>query len=945
MAQIPEATWPPLVRVPPVDKPPVIDGRISPGEWDRAFMGTGIAPYRRGGLDPIVVQYWFAYDEKNVYLAGRMQTHPEEAFDKPPRRLAGGGPTSHFEILIDPNPCHPDYNWVQAMMYPLGKYKNVGYSQRIGGYIPYEVEWNYRDAYANGWWSMEMSAPVSSFPKASLKDGSIWGVLYAGSIRAAPGVHYFSGQLGEIFRERSRYLKMILDRQAPVIQVKSMGEVLTGRVSPQVFVRNITGQRLSLGAEFAVRDKLTNWTEQLQKETRELALEPEKDGVFSWETETPPKGKTEYLFITITEDSGKKLYEGVYKIEAPRSPVWGEKIPAPKEPVLFEAWFYPYFSRVKAVVDFGGLEDPARVALVRFKVTDNSGKEIATAQTVQFENQAGEAIIQLPEALAQGRYEVTATLLDKDNRLLSEVKDFVEKKVFPFEHNKLGVSEKVLFPWTPLQVNPAEKTVSVWNRTYQLEKTGLPAQIKTAGAEILASPIILREKVSGRYQPLKGEGLSFTETKPHRVKALAKASGRRLKAELSLTGEYDGMLQYEISLSGEKDVMVEGLELVIPLKAEHARFIHAAGDGCRSNISRQLAEKNGKIFDATEVLNWTMPAAWLGYVWLGDYQRGLCWWADSAEGWSLPKDKTVPVVNVYRHAGQVELVFSLIDGPRPVLWKNQQPRKIVFAVEATPIKPRPSWARNIGVVETSVSRQNFPRFYWIGNTYWTFFGQEKENEPASGKYTFAHLRPLNEAAAQELKRRTASQKAQGRHTLVYTDMRARSLSHEEVKYYAWEWSPTNEDIRKREIEPAPYYTTRRISATQSRIDYDLWCFNSGMELGIDYWYFDEITNEGQINPAVGLGYQDEEGRWLPTGRLFAYRQLWKRLYTLMQERGQKEPIIVMHNTSTTYAGPMAFTSTTWDFEEINTDPASRQLTMFGLGYLVAETMGHQYGFV
>ncbi|MCM8769346.1 MAG: hypothetical protein NC911_06725, partial [Candidatus Omnitrophica bacterium] len=313
-AEIPEASYPPLVRVPPIDKPPVIDGRISPNEWDRAFMGTGIAPYKAGGLDPILVQYWFAYDEKNIYLAGRMQTHPEESFDKPARRLAGGGPTSHFEILIDPHPCHPDHNWVQAMMYPFGKYKNVGYSQRIGGYIPYEVEWNYQDAYADGFWSIEMSAPVSAFHHGRITEGEAWGVLYAGSIQAAPGVYFFSGQLGDIFRERSRYLKMIFDRQAPIVQVRSMGQVLTGKVTPQVLVNNITNQVLSLQAEFSLRDKLLDWKAERVKEIRKLTLEPTKEGLFTCEIKTPDKGKTEYLFITITEASGKKLYQGVYKL-------------------------------------------------------------------------------------------------------------------------------------------------------------------------------------------------------------------------------------------------------------------------------------------------------------------------------------------------------------------------------------------------------------------------------------------------------------------------------------------------------------------------------------------------------------------------------------------------------------------------------------------------------
>jgi hypothetical protein len=951
VAQVSGTSLPPLVRIPPVERPPVIDGVISPGEWDTAFMGTGIAPHRKGGLDPISVQYWFAYDSGNIYIAARMQTHPEEIFDKPARRLAGGGPTSHFEILVDPHPCHPDHNWVQAMMYPLGTYENVGYSQRIGGYIPYEVEWDYKDFYADGWWSIEMAAPASAFHHGRIKEGEAWSVLYAGSIKAAPGVHYFSGQMGDVFRERTRYIKMVFDSSSPVIQIRSMGDVLTGKITPEISVRNTTGRQMSLRAEFAVRDRMTKWTEETKKETKDLTVGVNREGILTWETETPEKGKTQYLFMTVKDNADRSLYEGIYKIESPRSPVWGEKIAPPTDPVLFEAYFYPYFNRVKAVLDFGGLADTDSVDTIKYRVTDGRGKEIASVTGRDFENRAGEVILQLPERIAEGEYTVTAVVIDKRGKTVSEAKDRIEKKTFPFEHNRLGISDKVLYPWTPIEVDKKENTVSVWNRRYTLDATGFPKQIETAGEEILSSPIAIVETFGGKRQPLKGEGVRFTKTSGNEIRAEATAAGRGVKAEIKMLGEYDGMLKYEVIISGEKDAVVEGLQIVIPLKEDNAEFIHAAGDGCRSNISKELSKTGGRVFDSTEVLNWTMPARWLSYLWLGDYERGLCWWADSAEGWTLPENKATPVVNIYRkkrflkRSGEIEVVLNLIDKPATVLWRNEEPRHIVFAIEATPIKPRPSWARDIGTADAGITRQNFPRFQWVGNTYWTFFGQEKENEPASGRYTFAHLRPINKAAEKELKIRTAKYKQQGRNTLVYTDMRARSLAHAEPRYYVWEWAPSEADIRKKEIENAPYYAGRGISAAQSRIDYDLWCFNLGMDMGIDHWYFDEIQNEGQINPVTNLGYRDEDGRWMPTGRLFKYRELWKRLYTIMQEKGQKEPVIVIHNTSTTYAGPMAFTSTTWDFEEINTDPKSRQLTMFGMGYVVAETMGQQYGFV
>jgi hypothetical protein len=350
------------------------------------------------------------------------------------------------------------------------------------------------------------------------------------------------------------------------------------------------------------------------------------------------------------------------------------------------------------------------------------------------------------------------------------------------------------------------------------------------------------------------------------------------------------------------------------------------------------------VWDSNAVVNWTMPASWLTYAWLGDYERGICWWADSAEGWALPWDRKTPTVEVIRRDGVVELVFHIISRTSPVLWRDEEPRRFVFALEATPIKSRASWSRDIGLCDRSITRQKFPRFGWIGygqpGAWWTHVGRQTEDYPS----TFGFLRPLDAEAEENLRQLTAKARNEGRKMLVYTDFCARALSHDECRHYAAEWSPNTGDVLSSEIAAAPVRWLVPISSTQSRMDHDLWCLNLAMDLGIECWYFDEIQAMGQINPITGLGFRDEDGRWLPTMRLFQYRQFWKRLYTLMQERGEAEPVIVIHNTSTTYAGPMAFCTATWDLEEANPDFEARHLTKYGMDYLVTEVMGHQYGF-
>lgn len=943
----PSAPW---VRLPAMPEPPVIDGTVRPGEWEAAFMGSGVCAIRSGGMETIRVRYWFGYDRGNVYLAAQMETPPGKNLSEPPRRLAKQAEDFHFEILLDPVSGHPDKNWLQPMFHPMGVVKNLGYSQRIGGFVPYDVEWNYKDRWENDVWTIEATAPIEAFQGADLNDGATWGILVGGLISSGP--YYFSGTVGESFSARNRFLKVIPDQSAPVIHVADIGDIASGNAAPRLEIRNPTASEMRLKVSFALRSAPAGeFTAGLNPnappdsgKSQTLVIPPEKSAETAWGFDLPAEEKTnQWLTIRVASEDGKAAwFEGLYKFAAPRLPKWKSASGPPPAAVLFETNPYPSFSKLRAVVDFGGHEEADKITKAVFRLRDASDAEIATASAVP-SGLAAEEILALPANLPEGDYTAEADLLDAGGRVVAQIATPHAHRRFAFENNQLGVSDKVLPPWTPIRTDAKEQTLGVWNRLYTFDRSGFPAQIVSAGKPLLAAPVTLVETVDGAAAPLKGVSFAFTRTGPAAVEARATAAGRAAKAEIRLLAEYDGMIKYEVTLTGEKGAKLDALDLVIPLESDRALFLHATGDGCRSNYSHALPPGKGVVWDSSTVINWVMPVQWLTYLWLGDHERGLCWWADSAEGWVLPADRKTPTAEIRRTERGVEAVLRLISRPSPVLWKDETPRKFVFAIEATPIKPLPSWARDIGRNNPNATKQKGPWLDWRGSAHWAILGDEEGNKP--GRYTYAYLRPVSEDAAGELKKSIGTAKTKGQTTLVYTDMRSRALVGDLEKQFAWEWSPSLDEPRRAFIDSAPYYRGIQINAVPSRVDYDLWCFNNLMDLGVGAFYFDEIQVEGQINPDASLGFRDETGRLLPTMRLFAYRDLWKRLYTLMQERGIAEPLIVAHNTSTTYAGPMAFITATWDIEEANFNPEERQLTRYGMDYLQTEVMGHQYGFV
>src|SRR4051794_27823707 len=125
----------------------------------------------------------------------------------------------------------------------------------------------------------------------------------------------------------------------------------------------------------------------------------------------------------------------------------------------------------------------------------------------------------LPE-LKPGVYEITASLFGKDNKpaqdagaaimnaanlnptagpsrkLLARSRElfirYDHAKDLPWIGNKIGVTEKVLPPWTPIewkQDTGAALNLSCWGRTYAVDGSGLPTQVKVLDENILSAPM------------------------------------------------------------------------------------------------------------------------------------------------------------------------------------------------------------------------------------------------------------------------------------------------------------------------------------------------------------------------------------------------------------------------------------------------------------------------
>ncbi len=143
----------------------------------------------------------------------------------------------------------------------------------------------------------------------------------------------------------------------------------------------------------------------------------------------------------------------------------------------------------------------------------------------------------------------------------------------PWEGNRVGVSDEVLPPWTPVVV--AGDRVVVWGRTYRFGALSLPLSVTARGAEVLAGPIALTGEANGKLLAWTGGAAPVVEARPNRVKLAAARESAGLRCESETVVEYDGMVRCNVRLAPLRGKSrIERLALEIPFPAAQAAFLH-----------------------------------------------------------------------------------------------------------------------------------------------------------------------------------------------------------------------------------------------------------------------------------------------------------------------------------------------------------------------------------
>jgi hypothetical protein len=917
--------------VPLAKQAPKIDGRIEPAEWaaSAGFEGFGYD----GKLQQRRAWAYVAATADTLYVAVRSQLPSEGSLAA---EVAADSLKAVYddaiEVFVNPTPDAPRQVDYQMLANSLGK---GGYGVHTKGGAEENAAWQggWRQASTlhDGWWDFECAIPLASMPAAGAgrktTDGT-WKINLTrdwknpwewSSLSAEGGAFAFSGCVFKFVAEG-----------APAVQVTAAGDPFVAPFEHVMRVHNPSAQALDLVAALSLtRNNMPELREEAPLklapgETKEVRLKAPADD---------PTTHFALRALVRSADSKTVFYDRktAWPKGKPYTYVAGKK-KGEAQPIQFSFAYYPYLNRMRIVADINGLAKDAKltrlVAIIREREKKKDVKSVEFALDkfndgrqdvdILFLRGWGQDTDFVPQEL-KGDYEI-AMKGEGEKVPPGEVVQTFERRAFPWEHTKLGRSQEVYPPFTPIEVKGnVLKTVL---REHALTDLGLPAQITCTSAQtglarpILAGPIRLVARVDGKDVPVEAGKLKF-------VPAL---SAGPLEVSVAAAWDCDGMVRIEMTLRPTGGKTVDELTLKVPLDAAVATMIHANADRIRAPVAQKLPAGEGVVWDASKVACDDYIKNFCPYVYLGDAVRGLCWFAENDRGWSW--DRKTPNLDVVRQGDQVILRVHFINKPTIL----EDPRVITFGLLAAPVKPRLSpggpngWRYRYMRDKYALLGTDINWFgVGCGSVYpidrdlelWKMLarGNKEKLSDADVQATIDRgLKFFEPYGAAEVK----TWEAHVRHNLrshlgqkmIFYYNRATIQRAEEFETFKDEWAL--EDLRSTakgngigeiKIVPSPSY-----------IDYALYWYAKSFELGGNQGvYWDNFFIAPTFNTAMSDAYAEPDGTIIPAAGMGALRNLARRTFIMMNERGML-PITFPHMTSFNPLPMMAFATVQYDWE-------------------------------
>jgi hypothetical protein len=898
---------------PLMSRAPTVDGAPSAGEWDGAIRIDGFAwegrlERRRASAlvgataDSLCVAILSQLPDEGELVADTKRSSENLVFD------------DSVEVWIDPTVGAPRGFRYQLLANSLGF---RWYNAHAYGGEPDNPAWSGNWSVANGLadlpegrtWVCEVAIPLADIaPGRSVTDL----VLGINVCRDWKNEWAFSSLGGAAYAPTDTF--RFVPSGAPVVDYLQRGAPFDGKLDTALAVRNPGVAPIKVQADLLVeRDVMPGLRERqtlevAPGESREVAVRADDTATRAFK-----------VSASVTSEDGARTFLS-RKMEWKAGAGNARWVARKREvaPVDLQYAYYPYLNRLRVLADVTNLPPGATLTGLSGVVRRKAGETIAPLSFDNLVNGRQEIAVELPPL--EGEFEIALKATGEGVPEAEIVRPF-ERTRFEWEHNTLGRSARVYPPFTPIAV--VGNRLSTVLRDHELGDTGLWNAVSSRGKALLAEPMRWEAVVDGKPVSVTGTPLRFDQVAGNQVATTATLSLGGCAAEVKSTWDYDGTMKADLTLGNTGASSLDALDLVIPLRAEEATHLHAMGDGIRNTLYARLPEGEGVLWSADQVKANDLPERFCTYLLVGTPLRGICWFAENDRGWGW--DPKTPNLDIVRGGSEVLLRVHLVNRPLTLT----APRTITFGLLAAPVKPRypddwrHKWRReSYSLLGTDI---NWLALGDCGSVYpaggdlylWEMIARGNREHlsdedvqkvidrgtPYFAPYGADRMAAFANHARYNLRGRYGTK-------MVFYYNRASYQLAPEFETFKDEWGLTD----YRSVPKGNGIGEIKIVPTESYIDHALHWYAKSFDVGGNQGvYWDNWFSCGSYNTEMTGAYRRDDGTVIPSTGIWGLRELAKRTFQLMNERGMA-PVTMPHMTSTAILPLLSFATVQYDWE-------------------------------
>lgn len=712
-------TWDrwPLIPVPKVKVGPKFDGTLNDKVWENASSVTGLISYENyqsTGNDSI---FYFCYDDKALYVGFKIK-HSQAGNMK----ISARGPVDYLwtddgiEFIL----ARDKEEKVAFVLYGNGA---SGYSDGCTKDNSFDTspsfEWEYSSKITADGYQGILKIPRDAFLKeiasqaaemTEMETGKIWRFGMMRNDMTPNKRRADLSQLWGMKYDGKRLGKLLFLPETATIKIENIGALDSQNIGISGEIKNISSSEMNFEIDYEIYkangdlvakrfNLMRTWDliERFRKEGPAIEGIPLTDQISEaghlgklgaaynqidkgTVKVNAGKGDIQKFNIKYNENFGQYLFAFKVKNVQNNQILYSQTVPVNIKPPLNISLTKRFLMKngIEVSTGFSVFSGVSEGDTIKYEIIeDASGKSLLSFRD-KIENPSLDIYRFIDtNTLKSGNYNLKLYVYSEDGKeKISQNIKFKKPEKPEWFGNKIGITDKVPPPWTPVKAEGNQ--ISVWGRKIIFNNDfPLPVQINSQGKELLASPVELIITSEGKRINLKGTTKleSSAESKAifsSRFEADATSTSVDLKTEI----EFDGLISFTMNILSGKPL--DGVTLEIPIKKE--LVTHWGGSYWGTNLTTSKIN-----IDAGKIEDFSKFAADGEFRFAGVFQLGndngvLQWICEEDKGWiNSNREKAMSLIsNDKSYTIKVKLVDKKAD--------FNKGRQFKWHLMATPVK-------------------------------------------------------------------------------------------------------------------------------------------------------------------------------------------------------------------------------------------------------------------